>query len=341
MLIIGCDYHPSTQQIAWLDNQTGEYGERPLTHRVEAEKFYRELQERETRVRVGMEATGQSRWFERLLSELNIELWIGDPAQIKAKRVRKKKNDREDARLLRKLMLEDNFPRIWVPDPENRDVRQLIWHRHRLVQMRTRVMNQLQAIAMNEGIRRQRGLWTKSGREQLEGLPLMPWTTRRRQELLELLDRFDPKIAELTEGVKQQAERRPEVERLQTHPGVGPITALTYVLVLGTPERFHCGKQVGSYLGLIPCEDSSAAHWRLGHISKQGNNMLRHLLVQSGISAARCEPDFRRQYLRLTMRRNQAIAKIAVARKLAVRLYWMWRRGWDYDEWKKFGSNVG
>jgi transposase len=308
---------------------------------MEAEQFYRELQQRETCVRVGIEATGQSRWFERLLAELNIELWIGDPAQIRAKQVRKKKNDREDARHIRKLMLEDHFPRIWIPDPENRDVRQLLWHRHRLVEMRTRVMNQLQAIAMNEGIRRKRGLWTQSGRAQLETLQLSPWTRRRRQELLELLDRLNPTVAELTAAIEQEAERRPEVARLRTHPGVGPITALAYVLVLGTPERFHCGKQVGSYLGLIPCEDSSAAHWRLGHISKQGSALLRHLLVQSGISATRCDQDWRRQYMHLTMRRNQAIAKVAMARKLAVRLFWMWRRGWDYEQWKKFGPHVG
>jgi transposase len=238
-------------------------------------------------------------------------------------------------------MLEENFPRIWVPDPDNRDLRQLVWHRHRLVQMRTRVMNQLQAIAMNEGIRRKRGLWTQSGREQLEALPLPSWTSRRRQELLELLDRFDPKIAELTEAVEQEAQRSPAAARLQTHPGVGPITALAYVLVLGTPERFRCGKQVGSYLGLIPCEDSSAEHWRLGHISKQGNAVLRYLLVQSAICAARCENDFRRQYAHVAMRRNQAIAKIAMARKLAVRLFWMWRRGWDYEQLKTFGSHVG
>ena len=87
-----------------------------------------------------MEATGYSRWFERLLAELGFELWIGDPAEIKAKRVKKQKYDRNDARLLRRLMLENNFPQIWVPSPENRDLRQLLWHRHRLVQMRTRIM---------------------------------------------------------------------------------------------------------------------------------------------------------------------------------------------------------
>ena len=341
MLIIGCDYHPSVQQIAWADTGTGECGERRLTHCVEAEQFYRELKQQGASVRVGIEATGHSRWFERLLAELKFEVWIGDPAQIRAKQVRKQKNDRRDAEHLLKLMLENHFPQLWVPTPEDRDVRQLVLHRHRLVQMRTRVMNQLQAIAMNEGIRRKRGLWTRRGREQLEALQLPSWTSRRRQELLEVLDRFNPSIDDLTKAIEQEAQRRPEVERLQTHPGVGPITALAYVLVVGTPERFACGKQVASYLGLIPCEDSSADHWRLGHISKQGNALLRYLLVQSALSAAHVEEEWRHKYVHLTMRRNHAIAKIAIARKLAVRLFWMWRREWDYEQLKKFGSHAG
>jgi len=341
MLIIGCDYHPSVQQIAWVDTQTGECAGRRLTHCADAEQFYREWKEKGVTVRVGMEATGHSRWFERLLVELNFELWVGDPAQIRAKRVRKQKNDRRDAEHLLQLMLENNFPRVWVPTPENRDVRQLVLHRHRLVGMRTRVMNQLQAIAINEGIRRQRGLWSEKGRTQLELLRLPPWTGRRRQELLELLDRFDPSIEQLSQALEQEAGRRPEVQRLRTHPGVGPITALASVLVLGTPDRFGCGKQVASYLGLIPCEDSSADSWRLGHISKQGNALLRHLLGQAAQSAARSDEQWRRQYMHIAMRRNKAIAKVAIARKLAVRLFWMWRRGWDYEQWKNFGSHLG
>jgi transposase len=324
-----------------LTRERGECGERRLAHCAEAEQFYRDLQQKGIRVRVGLEATGHSRWFERLLAELKFEVWIGDPAQIRAKQVRKQKNDRRDAEHMLKLMLENHFPQLWVPTAEDRDVRQLVWHRHRLVQMRTRVMNQLQAIAMNEGVRRKRGLWTRRGRAQLEALILPPWTGRRRQELLELLDRFDHSVDELTQAIEQETRRRPEVERLQTHPGVGPITALAYVLVLGTPERFACGKQVASYLGLIPCEDSSADHRRLGHISKQGNALLRYLLVQSALSAARAEEEWRRKYVHLAMRRHHAIAKIAMARKLAVRLYWMWRRGWDYEQLKQFGSHAG
>jgi transposase len=243
MLIIGCDFHPSVQQIAFVDTETGERNEFRLNHSDgDAEKFYRDLKLRGGQVRVGIEATGHARWFERLLAELNYELWIGDAAQIKAMRVRKQKTDRQDAQLLLKLMLEDRFPRVWIPSIENRDLRQLIWHRHRLVQMRTRIMNQLQAIAMNEGIRRRNGLWSKSGRVQLESLPLAPWALRRRQDLLNLLDQLTTSINEPSAAIRQEAERRPEVLRLMTHPGVGALTALTFVLILGSPDRFRCGK---------------------------------------------------------------------------------------------------
>ena len=240
MLIVGCDYHPSFQQIAWVDTESGECGEQPLMHsNGEAEKFYRNLKEKGLKVRVGIEATGHSRWFERLLAELGHELWVGDAAEIKAKRVRKQKNDREDARLLRTLLVENRFPRVWLPDVDNRDLRQLLWHRHRLVQMRTRVMNQLQAVALNEGVRRKRGLWSKAGRAQLESFQLMPWATRRREDLLELLDGLTPRIAALTAAIEKQVEQHPEAQRLMTHPGVGPLTALAYVLIIGSPERFR------------------------------------------------------------------------------------------------------
>jgi transposase len=338
MLIIGCDYHPSVQQIAWINTDTGECGERRLMHSDgEAERFYRDLKESGMRVRVGIEATGHARWFERLLAELKYELWIGNPAEIQARRVRKQKTDRQDAQHLLKLLVEDRFPKVWIPSPENRDLRQLLWHRHRLVQMRTRVMNQLQAIAMNEGVRRNRGLWSKQGRMQLEAFSLAPWTSRRRQDLLQLLDRLNPSIDELTRAVEQEAERRREVQRLMTHPGVGPITALAFVLIIGSVERFHSGKQIGGYLGLVPCEDSSADHRRLGHISKQGNALLRFLLVEAAQAAARSDPNWRRQYVHLAMRRKRQIAKVAMARKLAVRLYWMLRRGWDYQQILNFG----
>ena len=342
MMIIGVDYHPSFQQIAFLMEETGEYGERELNHSEgEAERFYRDLHARGIHVRVGMEATGFSRWFERLLAELDFDLWIGDPAEIKAKRVKKQKYDREDARLLLRLLRENNFPKIWVPSPENRDLRQLLWHRHRLVQMRTRIMNQLQALAMNEGKRWKKKLWSAQGRAELEKLPLAPWASRRRRELLELLDRLDPSIEELSRAVEREARKRPEVLRLMTHPGVGALTALAFVLIIGTTERFQRGKQIGTYVGMIPSEDSSAGKQRLGHISKQGNSLLRFLLVEAAQAAARVNPHWRRRYMHLAMRRHKSIAKVAMGRRLGVRLYWMWRNGCEYSSSLEFGSYVG
>src|SRR5213080_2361132 len=168
MIIIGVDFHPEFQQIASVDTDTGEFQEKRLTHREEAEKIYRALACAGQKVRVGMEASGHARWFERLLAELQIELLIGDAAEIRTKRVRKQKTDRQDAQLILSLLLEDRFPRIWVPSWENRDLRQLLWHRHRMVQARTRIMNQLQAVALNEGLRCKKKLWRERGREQLD-----------------------------------------------------------------------------------------------------------------------------------------------------------------------------
>jgi transposase len=330
------------QQIAWFDEESGECGEQRLEHsRGEAERFYRELKRRGVQVRVGIEASGHTRWFERLLAELEMELWIGNPAKIAAQRVRKQKTGREDARLLLQLLRESRFPKLWVPSRENRDLRQLLWHRHRLVQMRTRVKNQLHAIALNEGVQRKSRLWSKAGRAQLESFALAPWTARRRHDLLALLDQLTPQITELSQAVEQEAERRPEVQRRMTHPGVGPITALAFVLGLGTPDRFRCGKQVGSYLGLIPCEDSSAGKQRLGHFSKQGNTLLRFLLVEAAQAAVRCDADWRRRFVHLAMRRQRNIAIAAMARRLAVSLYWLWRNAEAMPAASQSGSHVG
>src|SRR5256714_2730424 len=177
MIIIGVDFHPEFQQIASVDTETGEFQEKRLAHREDAETFYRALAGQ--KVRVGMEASGHARWFERLLAELQFELWIGDAAEIQSKRVRKQKTDRQDAQLILRLMLKDDFPQIWVASWENRDLRQLLWHRHRMVQARTRIMNQLQAVALNEGLRCKKRLWRGAGRAQPGAGPFSPWARAR------------------------------------------------------------------------------------------------------------------------------------------------------------------
>ena len=122
---------------------------------------------------------------------------------------------------------------------------------------------------------------------------------------------------------------------------MGPLTALAFVLIIGTPGRFRRGKQIGSYIGLVPSEDSSGGRQRLGHISKQGNALLRFLLVEAAQAAARCNQQWRQRYWHLAMRREKSIAKVALGRQMAVRLYWMWRKGWDYAQLVEFGSHAG
>jgi transposase len=317
MIIIGADYHPAFQQIAFVNSETGELKELRLGHREEAEEFYRDLAAKGIKVRVGMEASGHARWFERVLAELHFELWMGDAAEIGSQRVRKQKTDRQDAQLILRLLLEDRFPRIWVPSGENRDLRQLLWHRHRMVQTRTRLMNQLQAVALNEGLRRKKGLWREAGRKQLESFRLAPWASRRRRDLLELLDRLNPTIAELSAAIEQEVEKCPEAQRLRTHPGVGSLTALAFVLIIGSTERFQCGKRIASYLGLVPSEESSGDRRRLGHITKQGNSLLRFLLVEAAQVTVRSDREWRGRFFHLAMRRGRKIAKVAMARRLA------------------------
>ena len=330
MLVIGCDFHPSFQQVAIFDNRTGEIEEKRLQHREESEQFYRSLAGQE--VRVGMEACGHYPWFERLLAALGYELWLGDAAEIRARVVRKQKTDRRDAEHLLDLLRENRFPRIWVPSLEERDVRQLLVHRHKQVQARTRVKNQLQAMALSQGVQKKRKLWTQAGRAELEKLELLPYAAERRKQLLQSLDGLEAEIEQLNRRVEAEAQKRPAAVKLQTHPGVGAVTGLAMVLTLGPAERFPSGKEVGSYFGLIPSEYSSGGKQQLGHISKQGSSFLRFLLVEAGQTAARYDPQRKRFYRRLAVRKNRGVAKVAVARKLATRLYLMLREPWTYAQ---------
>ncbi len=330
MFIVGCDYHPSWQQVAWFDPETGEMGEQKLGNgNGEAERWYRQLA---APALIGLEATGNSQWFVDLLQQLGHEAWIGDAAQIRASYVRQQKNDKRDAAHVLKLLLEGRFPRLWVPSSEQRDLRQLLIHRHKLVQIRSRVKNGLQHLAMNQGMQKKARLWSAAGQKALRELPLQGWAARRRQDLLQLLADLDQQIAPLDQAAQQAAEQDPQAGLLLTQPGVGPITALAFVLTIGDVSRFPRGKQVASYLGLIPRERSSGGHQRLGAISKQGNRFVRMLLVEAAHSVVRLDEGFRKPYAHRCHRKPKGVAKVAAARRLAVRLYWMLRTQTPYPE---------
>ena len=330
MMIIGCDFHPSWQQISWLDAETGETGERKLVHASgDAKRFYEQLG---GPVLIGMEATGNSQWFIELVEDLGHAIWIGDAAQIRASFVRKQKTDKRDAAHILKLVVEGRFPKLWTPDREQRDLRQLVLHRHKLVEIRSRVKNELQHLSMNKGMQKKRTLWSREGQQMLRELPLKPWASCRREDLLGLLAMLNQQVGALDVAVQKAAEENPQAKLLMTQPGVGPNTALAFVLTIGDVSRFRRGKQIASYLGLIPREESSGGRQKLGAITKQGNRMLRSLLVEAAQVAVRYDPGYRKEYAHRCHQKPKGVAKVAAARKLAVRLYWMLRTNVAYPE---------
>ena len=330
MMIRGCDFHPSWQQVSWLNTETGECSEKKLVHALgEAKEFYQQLA---APVLIGTEATGNSQWFIELVQDMGHEIWIGDAAQIRASYVRKQKTDKRDAAHILKLVVEGRFPKLWTPDREQRDLRQLVLHRHKLVEIRSRVKNELQHLSLNKGMQRQAKLWSAAGQKLLRELPLKPWAGCRREDLLGLLGMLNEQVGKLDQAVQQAAEKHAQARLLMTQPGVGPNTALAYVLSIGDVSRFPRGKQVASYLGLIPSEESSGGRQKLGAITKQGNRLVRSLLVEAAQIAVRFDLGMKKQYLHRCHQKPKGVAKVAAARRLAVRLYWMLRTEKPYPE---------
>ena len=336
MRIIGCDLHARQQTVAMLDTATGEVVKMTLTHEGNnVREFYSSLA---LPVRVGIEATGSMQWFVSLMEELGIECLVGHPAEIRAAEPRKQKHDRRDAELILKLLVENRFPAIWLPRKELLDLRALLRHRHQWVRMRTRIQNALQSIALANGLRRGPSLWTQAGQQAIASLPLGPHTAYRRSELQAMYVKFEAEIEKLNQRVEEQACERPGARLLMTHPGVGPVTALATEVFLGDPARFADSKALASYVGMIPAEYSSAGRQRLGGLSKQGNPLLRFLWDEAGIHAVRRDPEVQRFYRRKLIQKGLGKARVAVARKLGIRMWIMLRDQIEYKEFCRRGQ---
>jgi len=329
-IVIGCDLHSRFQQVAVMDLGSGELlREQRVEHEGEqVRSFYQQWREPVT---VAIEATGYTAWFAQLLAELGHRLVAGDAARLRAMEPRRQKTDRRDALLLANVFASGRYPVIWMPDAGRRDLRHLLLHRDRLVRCRTQVKNHLHALAMNHGLCRKQALFTMAGRKRLEALATAPFEGWRRAELLESLDGLNGKVQLADQELERQLEIWPEARRLRTHPGVGPVTALAWVAFIGDAHRFANSARICSYLGLIPSEASSGGRQHLGAISKQGNSFVRFLLVEAAQTAVRGDLELGRWYHRLAVAKGRPRAKVAVARKLAVRLYWMSVRGVDYS----------
>src|SRR5215813_3362012 len=301
----------------------------------EVREFYAQLPRP---VLVGIEATRSMYWFLDLMAELEIECRVGHPATIRAAEPRKQKHDRRDAELILRLLAENRFPAIWLPTKELLDLRALLLHRHQWVRIRTRVQNALQAIALANGLRRGPGLWSYDGQAKIAFLPLPPHASYRRSALQTMYRKMEEEIENLTEQVAEQARQRCGAWLLTTHPGVGPVTAVATEVFLGDPQRFADGKALASYVGMIPREYSSGERQRFGAVTKQGSPLLRFLWGEAAAHAARRDPELQRFYRRKLVQKGLGKARVAVARKLGIRLWIMLRDQIGYEEFWRRGQ---
>lgn len=335
----GVDFHARQQKVVYGNKETGEIQQKELKHQKdEVRQFYEQLPKP---VIVGLEATGSSAWFEKMLRELGHEVWIGNSTEIRRRARSRQKNDWRDAELCFDLMIKDEFPRIYRLSEESLEILQQLRYRHRLVKMRTMAKNGLHAIALSAGTSLKAKLLTKSGRAKLESLDLSPELKEQRSEWMGLIDQLNNRITRLESLVEQKGQSDKRVQLLRTHHGIGPLTALALVHTLEPVSRFSTSRQVTAFVGLEPCEESSDEKVRWRGISKAGSRLLRFLLVEAAGVAIKYDDQLRRFYLRLLHRRDKHRAKVAIARKLLVRAWIMLRDQIDYSEFLKRGVAVG
>ncbi len=337
---VGVDFHVKTQTVCWMDTADGEIHQRTLDHqREDVARFYGQWA---APVTVGVEASGYAQWFHRLVEERGHRLLVGDAHAIRQFARRRQKNDRRDAELLLDLLRHGDFPAVHRPRPDSQDVLRLLHHRQRLVRLRTVLKNSLQALALNHRVARGPSLFTARGRTELSALPLSVAEDWQRRDGCELLEEIDRRIAALNAELERRAVADPRVQRLRTHPGVGRLTALALVHTLEPVTRFDRSRRITAYCGLDPQERSSGETVRTGGITKQGNRLLRTLLVEAAWSTIRPGQDaaLRRFYFHLAARKPAGVAIVAVARKLGLRLYCLLREEIDYDEFRRRGRDA-
>ena len=330
----GVDFHARQQVVAWCDTSDGEIQSLKLDHSdlEKVREFYTSFT---GQVIIGLEACGYSQWFEDLLFEINIEPQVGNAAEIRKRARSRQKTDLRDAELILDLLLKNEFPRIYRPNAESRAILQKLRHRHRLVQLRTKTINHLHAIAISAGLSIKSKLMTKEGRQKLNALLLSETQKQQRDEWLVLVDHLTPIIERIERELKPIAEKDPRVARLMTQPGIGLLTGLALVHTLGPMDRFANARKITAYIGLDPLEDSSGNRKRIGSISKQGSRLVRYLLLEAAQVASRHDPDLKRFYYRVLQRRGKPRAKVAVARQLLVCAYILLRDEINYAEFRR------
>lgn len=329
---VGLDVHWNHTTVCIFDGD-GKRVER-LTIRGAWRKINDQLQQLPGRVAVCFEASTAYGHLYEMLSEVADRVVVAHPGQLRLIFRSKKKNDRADAEKLAKLLFLGEVPTVYVPSQDVRAWRQLVEYRRCLIAKRTRAKNALRAILRTTGMRppKEFGLWTQQGMAWLGQVELPELTALQRDLLLEELAMFDRQVGRAEKELKHFSHDNPAVALLQTIPGVGIRTAEAVVAYLDDPSRFAKSKQVGSYFGLVPSQDQSGSTNRLGHITRSGPSVVRHLLSEAAWHSIRCSPTVQRYHARIQQDtpERKKIALVATAHYLARVMHAMLR---DNQPW--------
>jgi len=282
--------------------------------------------------RVVLEASVNTWAIAELLREHAGEVIVSNPMRTRAIASAKVKTDRVDSAILAQLLAADFIPPVWTPDPATRALRQQIGHHQSLVQQRTRLRNRIHSVLHRNLIDHSfTDLFGKAGCRWLSGVPLPRDERDQVDSALRLLTAVEAEIKLAEQRIAQAALAAPQAMRLMTIPGVGLITSVALLAVIGDVTRFERPTQLVGYLGLDPrVRQSGERPAHTGHISRQGQAHARALLVEAAQSAIRVPGPLHAFYERVRARRGRAIAIVAVARKLAVVAWHLLTYGTDY-----------
>jgi transposase len=329
MVHVGVDLDKRSSQIAVL-TEDGEIVQQRLPNDAERlEKFFVQLP---PQTPIAIEASGTWWWLVDLLEQLGHRPVLSNPKQTKAIAAARLKNDRVDAERLGLLLRGDLLPTVWIPPAALREARELVRHRIQLVWLRSVVRNRLQAMLARRNLQPRSGQsWlTQRGQRELKQLPLTDAPSRIREDCAALLPILDAQIRRLDTELIARWGQDPRVQRLTTIPGIGPFIAIVLVLELGDIQRFASAKRVASYVGLTPRVRGSAGRVRAGHITKEGNRLLRWVLVLAATQAVRRPGPLRTWFHAVKKRRGKKVARVALARRLAEIVFHVWRQECDY-----------
>ena len=266
------------------------------------------------------------------LSPLAHRVVVAHPGQLRLIFRTKRKNNRLDAQKLAKLLYLDAVPQVHVPSVNVREWRSLIEFRQKLLGRRVAVKNQVRALLRGLGMRPIKGLWSKKGSAWLKGLELSSLNGLRREIMLDELQQVQGKIKQVEKELKKIADGHAGMTLLMSIPGVGIRTAEAFVAYIDNPARFGRIQQVGSYVGLVPCQDATGEANRLGHITKDGPATLRKLLCEAAWQAVRRDAGMKRYFERIMKEDpdRKKIAIVATAHRLARMMLAMLRNGEVY-----------